>query len=306
MSTKPAITEGHISSRQEATSSRVIRVAVICALLAGAALLALALLAAVGGGAVAAPYKQNKNAPQANNGSVSTKEDEAALITLVATDRNGDALSYQITSLPTHGKLYKGNSTAAADEITNTSLPFTLPNSGNQVKYVPNANYNNTPDDDPDNFTFQAKDSKRTSNSATISIRVDPVNDPPVVDLDSEDRVETGIDTTVLFTEHFTSPGFPPGGVPKVLAPRTTVSDIDDTILESAEIKLTNRPDGNDESLSMDLEVLRGTSIDSLGYDPETGILALFGPDTLANFQKVLRTVSYDNREALQTTATAW
>ena len=102
----------------------------------------------------------------------------------------------------------------------------------------------------------------------------------------------------MLFTEHFTPPGFPPGGVPKVLAPRTTVSDIDDTILESAEIKLTNRPDGNDESLSMDLEVLRGTSIDSLGYDPETGILALFGPDTLANFQKVLRTVSYDNREA--------
>src|SRR5829696_9134504 len=77
MSTKPAIIERHTNGRQDSTSHQVMRVAVICALLAGAALLALALLAAVGGGAVAAPSKPNKNDPVANNGSVTTKEDEA-------------------------------------------------------------------------------------------------------------------------------------------------------------------------------------------------------------------------------------
>src|SRR5688572_10201386 len=53
MSTKPAITEGHISGRQEAGSHQVMRVAVICGLLAGIVLLTLALLVAVGRVAVA-------------------------------------------------------------------------------------------------------------------------------------------------------------------------------------------------------------------------------------------------------------
>ena len=61
MSTKPAFTEGHISSRQEATSGQVMRVAVICAFLAGAALLALALLVAVGRGAVAQTEPETMN-----------------------------------------------------------------------------------------------------------------------------------------------------------------------------------------------------------------------------------------------------
>jgi hypothetical protein len=84
-------------------------------------------------------------APGASGQSVTTSEDVAKLITLSATDAESNPLTYEITtSLPSNGKLYKGNSTAAADEITNASLPFTLPSGGNQVTYVPNANYNNT------------------------------------------------------------------------------------------------------------------------------------------------------------------
>jgi large repetitive protein len=166
-------------------------------------------------------------------------------------------------------------------------------NADGSFSYTPGPNYNGT-----DSFGYRVNDGTADSNCATVTITVNSVNDPPVVDLDSEDRAEPGINTTVEFTERFSEPGFPPDTCcPVVLAPRTTVSDVDDTMLESAEIKLTNHPDGNDESLSVDLDVLRGTSIDGLQYDPETGILALFGPDTPANFQKVLRTVKYDNRE---------
>ena len=73
---------------------------------------------------------------------VTTDEDTSKLITLSAIDPENDPLTYKIISLPTNGKLYKGNSTAAADEIKSADLPFTLPGSGNQVTYKPNDNYN--------------------------------------------------------------------------------------------------------------------------------------------------------------------
>jgi hypothetical protein len=107
---------------------------------------------------------------------VTTDEDTSKLITLSAIDPENDPLTYKIISLPTNGKLYKGNSTAAADEIKSADLPFTLPGSGNQVTYKPNDNYNGG-----DSFAFRANDGTSDSiNIAPVPIKVNPVNDAPV------------------------------------------------------------------------------------------------------------------------------
>ena len=84
-----------------------------------------------------------------------------------------------------------------------------------------------------------------------------------------------------------------PGGGPAPVADQANldVFDADDLNMKSAKVTLTNRPDGNSESLSADTS---GTSI-AANYDPATGVLGLTGGASKADYEKVLRTVGYDN-----------
>jgi len=93
------------------------------------------------------------DAPIANNQALTTSEDIALPVTLSGTDVDGGALTYTIVAPPLHGSL------------TGT---------GSSVTYTPSSNYNG-----PDNFTFTVNDGVVTSNVATISITVTPVNDAP-------------------------------------------------------------------------------------------------------------------------------
>ena len=102
------------------------------------------------------------DAPVAANGTLTTLEDTPANGTLVATDVDGDALTYSIV---TNG----GKGTAT---ITNAATgAFT---------YTPNLNANGA-----DSFTFKANDGTVDSNVATVTITVTPVNDAPVAVNDS-------------------------------------------------------------------------------------------------------------------------
>ena len=111
-------------------------------------------------------------APTANAQSVTTLEDTSKLITLTGSDPEASPLSFTITSLPAAGKLYKGNSTAAADEIT--SVPTTL--AGATVTYVPAANESGSP---YTTFKFRVNDGSLNSPEATVTVNVTPVNDAP-------------------------------------------------------------------------------------------------------------------------------
>ena len=76
------------------------------------------------------------------------------------------------------------------------------------------------------------------------------------------------------------------------------LSDIDSGNLSSLTVTITNLLDGASELLSADTS---GTSI-SASYDGGTGVLTLSGSDSVANYQQVLRTVSYDNTSENPTT----
>jgi VCBS repeat-containing protein len=91
--------------------------------------------------------------PVANEQPVTTPEDTAVAVTLTATDVDLDALTYTVATGPSHG-----------------TLSGTAPN----LTYTPSANFNGA-----DSFTFTANDGTLTSNAATVSITVTPVNDQP-------------------------------------------------------------------------------------------------------------------------------
>jgi hypothetical protein len=90
--------------------------------------------------------------PAATDQAVATSEDTAVSITLVATDTEGDALTYSAGSAA-HG------SVACTDA---------------SCVYTPASNYNGS-----DSFTFTADDGTSPSNTATVALTVTSVNDAP-------------------------------------------------------------------------------------------------------------------------------
>jgi hypothetical protein len=97
--------------------------------------------------------------PVAYDQTVSTPEDTAKVLTLVATDADGDSLTYSVVSGPSHG---------------------TLSGSGASRTYSPAADYAGA-----DSFTLRANDGAADSNTATVNISVTAVNDAPVARNDS-------------------------------------------------------------------------------------------------------------------------
>lgn len=107
---------------------------------------------------------------------------------------------------------------------------------------------------------------------------------PPVLDLDADDSSGA---TGNNFNASFESGG----GAVSVVGIDATLTDADTANLQSLKVTITNRQNGSNESLAA---VTTGTSI-TANY--AFGVLTLSGSDTVANYQQVLRTVTYNNSQ---------
>jgi hypothetical protein len=110
--------------------------------------------------------------PVADNNTVIAEEDTPVAIVLSGSDSNGDSLSFNIVSGPSHG-----------------SLRGTEPN----LVYTPNKNFNGS-----DGFTFRAGDGSANSEPAAVTITVKSVNDPPEASDDNPSMIE---DTPVVVVD---------------------------------------------------------------------------------------------------------
>ncbi|MFN0120912.1 MAG: Ig-like domain-containing protein [Blastocatellia bacterium] len=132
--------------------------------------------------------------PVANGQTLNVNEDTPINITLSGNDIEGSGLTYMILSAPASG-----------------TLSGTAPN----VTYTPNPNYNGS-----DSFSFKVNDGTVDSAPATISLTVNPVNDPPAITVPgtqaavTEDLVSfvvSGSDPDAGQTLTYTVTGLPPG-----------------------------------------------------------------------------------------------
>ncbi|QTD50115.1 Ig-like domain-containing protein [Sulfidibacter corallicola] len=120
---------------------------------------------------------------------------------------------------------------------------------------------------------------RRAIVTQTFTVNVTDVVEGPDLDLDD---ATPGTDFAASFTED--------GGSVAIVGTLT----IDQTVvvdIQSATVSLTNVLDGTDEVLA----VTTGATAIAANYDPGTGVLALTGADTAADYQIVLRTLTYDN-----------
>jgi len=122
------------------------------------------------------------DAPVANDQAVTLSEDETVYITLTATDIDGDTLTYQIVTGPSHGTL-------------NGQAPV--------LNYTPSQNYNGI-----DTFTFKVNDGSLDSNTATVTLSIQPFNDPPTA---VNDAVTTDEDTAIAAIAVLTNDSDPDG-----------------------------------------------------------------------------------------------
>ncbi len=110
------------------------------------------------------------NPPGVDNQSFSTDEDNAQSFTITAANPGSGSLTYTIVTGPSHG---------------------TLSGSGATQTYTPAPDYYGT-----DTFTFNASSGSLTSNTATMTVTIYPVNDAPVA---VNDSVSTNEDAALQF-----------------------------------------------------------------------------------------------------------
>src|SRR5204862_148806 len=136
--------------------------------------------------------------------------------------------------------------------------------------------YNNSsqnPDAADRSITVVANDGAANSNTATATIHVVQVNDPPAVDLNGGAGTGTG------YTNTFTEDGGPVAAADPALA---AISDVDNTNLASLTVTLTNHPDGLAESLAV-------PGCNSFPTRRSSDLtLALSGSTTVGNYQACL------------------
>ncbi|MDC9822084.1 tandem-95 repeat protein, partial [Pectobacterium polonicum] len=113
------------------------------------------------------------DAPVTADQSIATDEDTPVSGTIVATDVDGDTLSYSVSTQPANGTL-------------------TLDGATGQYTYTPGANFNGN-----DRFVVTVSDGNGGTTTSTVSIGVRPVNDAPVT---ADQSIATDEDTPVSGT----------------------------------------------------------------------------------------------------------
>ena len=164
------------------------------------------------------------------------------------------------------------NVTAGAGVTGNGSASVTITGTAAQINaalaglaYTGNLNFNGA-----DTLTVATNDGTATDTD-TIAITVNPVNDAPALNLDADSSTTGGVDYLTTFTD----------GGPAVAIVDTDVliTDSDDIELTSATVTLTN-PHTDDVLL---FNGAPPAGITASLYDPVTGILTLTGTASLAD-----------------------
>ena len=179
-------------------------------------------------------------APVAADDSYSTDEDAGAVVTLSATDPEECELTFTVISGPSNGSLSAlTGQTCVAGPSNSDSL---------EVTYTPNADFNGS-----DSFTYKAYDGLADSNTATVSITVNPMNDAPVAADDSYSTDEdAGAVVTLSATDleecelTFSIISGPANGTLTALTAQTCVGSLPNS--DSIEVTYTPNPGftGND------------------------------------------------------------
>ena len=174
-----------------------------------------------------------------------------------------------------------GNTGLGISVASNSSGVLTLSGSVSKANYetaFESITYQNTNTDDPDNtnrtITWVVSDGTANSSGVTSTITVADVNDAPVV---------SDAGGTLSFST---------GGSATVIDGTLTITDVDDTNMESATITISSGYESSED-------VLAFTNANGItgSWDSGTGVLTLSGTASKANYETAFESVTYQNTD---------
>ncbi|MBI5924824.1 MAG: DUF4347 domain-containing protein, partial [Aquabacterium sp.] len=186
----------------------------------------------------------------------------------------------------------EASNTAASNvdvSTNNTTDIFTNLASTVQLWASGTANYGWVIVDDGNEWNFSSSENGTAANRPILNVTYTAPT-PPSLDLDASGA---GSNFSTTFTEN--------GAAVKIADTDASVTAGSNTIstnLSAMTVTISNLFDGTAESLAA---TTAGTNI-TASYDSGTGVLSLTGSDTAANYQTVLRTVTYSNTDDTPTT----
>ncbi len=178
--------------------------------------------------------------------------------------------------------------TLTSTDVDNTDNSFTPANITGTIgdlvlladgswTFTANSAFDNLNVGDSVNETFNVTSEDGTP--TTVQITINGSNDGPVIDLDASGA---GTGYTTNFTEG--------GSAISISDVDISITDIDDTNIESAQITLTNAESGDLLNVGM-----LPPGITASAYNPATGILTLTGTGSLADYQSAINAIQFQN-----------
>ena len=150
-----------------------------------------------------------------------------------------------------------------------------LDSTENYRKALQSISYENTsfnPNTKSRSITWLVNDGTNDSEPVTTSVTIKAINDLPIL---------SNIGNSLQFTE---------GDGESILEPSLSLTDVDNDEIKSATIQISKNHRASEDVLGFSKQgKIVGT------YKKNTGILKLEGLDTLENYQKALRTITYNN-----------
>ena len=178
-------------------------------------------------------------------------------------DNTTAQLVYTVDTAPVNGTLFRGAvALAATDTFTQADLDAGL------ISYDHDGSSTLS-----DSFDFTVDDGTGTTSTATFNWTINAVNDAPVT---------SGIELSAI--------AYDENDGPVSITAALSLSDSDDTDLESAFVQITgNYSNGEDVLSFVDQNGISGT------WDPGLGRLSLVGTASLADYESALRSITYSN-----------
>jgi cadherin-like protein/VCBS repeat protein len=209
---------------------------------------------------------QNSDPTQAVNLGANVDEGDTVVISQAALDfddaeqADGD-ITYTITTAPANGTLVLGTTDLnVGDSFTQADI------ANGELSYEHDGGETTA-----DSVAFDVSDGVGGTASGTFALTINPLND-------TAGGTAGG---TIVYNED---------QGPTALDPSLTVTDPDDTHLEGAQVAITaNFAAGQDVLAFTPQAGINGS------YDPATGVLTFTGHATLADYEALLRSVSYFN-----------
>lgn len=185
-------------------------------------------------------------------------------------DPDGDELlAVKFYSLPAGTFTHNGTNIEEDEEILleeNTTIEFT-----------PEANFFGNVSVD-----WTGRDSFIYAESATIQFQVDSINDAPVI---------SNIEPNTL--------DFEQGGEPSAITEIITISDVDDQLIDSAIVMISNNFNQDEDLLIYEPE--NDNELIEASYEASSGTLKLAGEESKSAYETAIRAIKYQNTNSLST-----